>query len=111
MKKVIMPGLEPTVASIFGEGDAHRSGLDLALELGDQLAVALRFPVHGVLQALDEPLELPHAPFERLEPIWLWIARAAVRSIAGSGHSADLADPRDQSLPLAHSHRFPKRRG
>ena len=105
-----MLGLEPTVAGILGEGSTHRSRLDLALEVGDQLAVAFRFTMHGVLEPLNQPFEVSDAFFERLEPIWLWIARAAARSIPGRGQSADLADPGDQSLPLAHHHRFPQRR-
>lgn len=106
----MMLGLEPPVAGILGEGSAHRSRLDLALEVGDQLAVALRFTMHGVLEPLNQPFEVLDAFFERFEPIWLWIARAAARSIPGCGQSADLADPGNQSLPLADRHRFLRRR-
>lgn len=45
-------GSEPAVAGVIGEGRAHGSGLGLGLEVGDQLAVPFRFPVHRVLQAL-----------------------------------------------------------
>jgi hypothetical protein len=106
----MMLGLEPTVTGILGEGSAHRSGLDLALEVGDQLAVAFRFAMHGVLESLNQSFEVSDAFLERIERIWRWIARAAARSISGRSQSADLADPRDQPLPLAHRHRFPRRR-
>jgi hypothetical protein len=49
-------GLEPAAAGILRESCAHRPGLDLALELGDQLGMPLRFPVHRILQPLDEAL-------------------------------------------------------
>ena len=42
-------GLEPAAAGILRESCAHRPGLDLALELGDQLGMPLGLPVHGVL--------------------------------------------------------------
>jgi hypothetical protein len=50
---ITVGGSQPAVASILGEGGAHGSGLDLAPKFRDQLAVPLRFPVHGVLQTLD----------------------------------------------------------
>ena len=49
-------GLEPAAAGILRESCAHRPGLDLALELGDQLGMPLRFPVYRILQPLDEAL-------------------------------------------------------
>lgn len=49
IKNVVAVGLQPAVASVLGKGRTHRSGLDLCLKLGDQFALPLRFPVHGVL--------------------------------------------------------------
>jgi|SRR5437764_3876886 len=107
MKNLLPAGSEPAVANVLGEGCAHRSGLDLSLELGDQLPVPLRFPVHRVLQPLDQLLEVRYSRFECSEPFRLWIARVAFRAIAGRSKTADLADPCDQSLPIAHRHRCP----
>ena len=102
---------QPAVASVLSEGCAHRSRLDLGLELGDQLGVPVRFPVHRVLQPLNQLLEVRHSRFECLELFRLWIARVASRSIAGRGETADLADPCNQSLTVAHRHRRPGRFG
>ena len=101
-------GSEPAVAGVLSEGCAHRSGPDLGLELGDQLGLPLRFPVYRVLQPLDQPLEVRQSRFECLEPFSLWIARVAFRAIAGRGETADLADPCNQSLAVAHRHRRPR---
>jgi hypothetical protein len=81
--------------------------MDLCLEFGDQLLVPLRFPVHRVLQPLDELLEVGHTRFERSEPLSLWIIRLAFRAVAGRTQTTDLADPCDQSLLVCHRHRRP----
>jgi len=104
-------GSEPAVASLLGEGCAHRSGVDLGLELGHQPRVPLRFPMHRVLQPLDQLLEVRESRLDCLEPFRLWIARVAFRSIAGRRETADLADPGNQSLPVAHRHGRPSRFG
>jgi hypothetical protein len=62
-------GSKPAAASIVSEGCTHRPGLNLGLELSDQFAVPLRFPVHGILQPLDLLLKVRDARFERLHPV------------------------------------------
>ncbi|MFZ0376887.1 MAG: hypothetical protein WCD11_19695 [Solirubrobacteraceae bacterium] len=105
-------GLKPAAASILGEGWAHNAGLDLRLELGDQLAVPLGFPVHGILQPLDQPLQVSDSRLEPGHTIILFIdRRASVRCVSAGRRAANLADSCDQSLALTHDHRLPDRFG
>jgi len=102
---MICASSEPAIASIFRERGAHGSGLDAGLEFGDQPGVSLRFPVHRVLQPVELLLEVGHTSFERLEAVRRRLARICARLIADRGETADLADPCDQSLAIAHRHR------
>jgi hypothetical protein len=112
MKKVVTSGLKPAAASILREGWAHRAGLDLRLELGDQLAVPLRFPVHGILQPLDQPLQVSDSRLEPGDTIILFIdRRASVRSVSAGRRATNLADSCNQPLALTHDHRLPDRFG
>jgi hypothetical protein len=99
------------MARMLGESGTHRCGLDLSLKIGDQLCVSLRFPVHGILKALDQPLQVRDPRLQRREGANLWIAGVGVLSIPGRGHAAHLADPRDQAFAIAHRHRFAGRFG
>jgi hypothetical protein len=108
MNNVVAVRSEPAVAGVLGKGGAHRSGLDLGLELGDQPGVPLKFPVHRVLQALDQLLDVRQSRFECLELFRPWLAGVVSRSIARRGETADLADPCNQSLAVAHGHRRPR---
>src|SRR5581483_7603789 len=81
------------VASAVGERGARRHGLDLALQISDQLRVTLRFPVHRVLQPLDETLEVSHARLERLEPLGLRRGHAALGSLGSRTETTNLPDP------------------
>ena len=63
-KNVVTLGLKPATASVVRERCAHHSRLDLLLELSDQPGMSLGFPVHGVLQALDQPLQVRDARLE-----------------------------------------------
>jgi hypothetical protein len=105
-------GLQPAAASILREGRPHRAGLDLRLELSDQLGVPLGFPVHGILQALDKPLQMSDSRLEPWQTIILFIdRRATVRCICAGRRAANLADSCEQSLRLTHDHRLPDRFG
>jgi hypothetical protein len=112
---------QPAIARILGERRTHRRGLDLSLKIGDHPCVSLRFPVHGILKTLDQPLQVRDACLERRERADVRIAGAGVLSIPGlsipglsisglsiSGlwHAAHLADPRDQAFAIAHRHRL-----
>ena len=97
-------GSEPAIASVLGESRAHRSGLYLGLELGDQLGVALRFAMHGVLQSLNQLLEVRHPRLERLDPIWTRGSAIGCGPISGRRGTTDLADPCDQAFAVANRH-------
>ena len=99
--------LEPTAASIVREGCAHCARLDLPLELGDQLFMPIGLPVHGVLEPLDEPLQMRDTGFEQGDTIILWIDdSASVRCARARRRTANLTDSCEQSLTLAHDHRL-----
>jgi hypothetical protein len=74
MKNVLTVRSEPAAASIFRERGAHRSRPDLSLKLGDLFRVPLRFPVHRVLQPLQQLLEVRGA-------------RPALRAPGGDRHA------------------------
>lgn len=113
--------LQPAPARVLRQGGPDRGGLYLRLKLGDQPAVTLGFPVHGVLQPLDETLEVCHARFQRAESIRLRIGsrgdgtrlvgsadrfiRLATCPLTGGDEPTDLAHPGQQPLTLTQRHR------
>ena len=67
--------------------------------------------MHGILKALDQPLQVRDARLQGPEGVNLWFAGGGVLSIRGLPipglwHAAHLADPRDQTFAIAHRHRF-----
>src|SRR5581483_8449389 len=57
--------LQPAFASVVAQGPAEHSRLDLSLELGDPLALSRRLAVHGILEALQELLQMRDPGLER----------------------------------------------
>ena len=73
---------------------------------------AARFPVHGILQPLDQPLQVSDSRLEPGDAIILFIdCRASVRCVSAGRRAAYLADSCNQSLALTHDHRLPDRFG
>jgi len=97
---------EAAVADVLRKGRAHGSGLDLSLELGDQSGMPRRFPVHRILEALKQLLQVRHPVFERLQTVELRLGLVARRLPAGFAGSADLPDPPEQPIAVADGHGF-----
>jgi len=109
-RATVVAALDPAVASVLAEGRTHGRGLDLSLELGDQLGVPLSLAMHRVLEPLHELLEVGEARLQGVDS-----GRALIRcsrrsrrcgALCGGGYAANLADPRDQPFALSQVHRF-----
>jgi hypothetical protein len=93
------------VPSVKCECRAHRAGLDLRLELGNETRLSLRFSMDRVLQSLEQLLEVSNPSFERLDASGIgrdrWIAlRLPTLILPRRRGPADLADPPKQSLAI-----------
>ena len=102
-------GLEPALASVPAQRDGESGGIDPSLELGKPLAPPLRLSVDGVLEPLDDLLQMRNPRFQGLQPGRIRILVGDRRGFFGRGGRATyLPDSRDQSLPIsACAHRTP----
>jgi hypothetical protein len=111
-KKMLTVRSETAVTNVLGEGSAEGLGLDLGLKLGNQPVVPLRLSMHGVLEALEQLLQVRNSRFKCSQPVRLQLRHVAFRLVTRRAEAADLSDPCDQPLALAERrHRRPGRRG
>jgi hypothetical protein len=105
--------LQTTFASVPAQGRTHRARLDLLLELGNELALALRLAMHRILKTFDELLESIDPTSERLQLGGRRIGVADRRSRLFSRRrgAAQLPYSGDQPLPLRQTQRRSPRLG
>ena len=96
--------LQPAVASVVAQGPAEHRRLDSRLDLADALAQSRRFAVHGILQSLDELLQMRKARLDRAQVILTRIAQGRRRGpVTHGGAAAKLPQPPDHPLTLGHN--------
>ena len=103
------PGLEPALASLPAQRGGENGGIDPGLELGKPLAPPLRLSVDGVLESLDDLLQVRNPRFQSLQPGRIRIRGGDRRGFFSRGGCATyLPDSGDQPLPIsACAHRTP----
>lgn len=77
--KNVVNALQPALACVVAQRSAQCRGLDPRLDLADPLAQAGRLAVNGILQPLDEFLEVGDPGLERPELILTGTARGRAR--------------------------------
>ena len=95
--------LQSAGASVLAQCLAEGPRLRPSLELRDPLGLPRRLSMYRVLQPLHELLEMCHSSLERPKTILPRIdAGSLFRLISRFGTAPNPADPRDQSIRLAH---------
>lgn len=114
MKNAVTVRLRPQVASFLAERGGERAGIEACVELCQMPVLALRFTVHGVLQSLDELLEVRDTLLKVVERRG---GQLAGRRLSEPGDDvrcrkrlANVLDSRCEPLGLA-AHRLPRRLG
>jgi hypothetical protein len=103
MKNVVNV-LQAAVASVVAQRPAQRRRFDPRLDLADPPFEARRLPMNGILQSLDELLQMHDAGLERPDLSLINAGRGRRRWLGRLGRSTtNLADAPDQPLTVAHT--------